>query len=369
MTRRNVADDEMYDGDDDLRRPDRLGEFLAACRESLLRAYADADREALRYQARYRRLILFASLFTTAALLFAAWTRVSRAPTPEWFGWTEATLALGSAVLVGIGLGGQWQKKWLLLRYRAERYRLLKFHLLIDTSTWVAGSEGWRSALASGIREVTELEHEDLEDEAAAEPVAPLCDSAACAAVRREETSALLDYYKRRRLALQIAYFKTSARKGRSIWLDALWVPGVFFVAMAAVLVRFVLERTGAIARGGWENNALAVAPILLPALLGALRLRVTANEVSRNRSRSLARESALREIARRVGGIDESLVLRVTGTVREMREPAGLRLATVVEGSPDAAFVFSNLALAEQILSTDQHEWLRLMLEAEWYR
>lgn len=341
-TRRDIAADEMFDGVDDLGRIGPLGDFLRACRESLLKPYDEADRQALRYQARYRRLILLAAIFTTLAVAFAAWARVSIRALPGWFEGTEAVLALASAVLVGLGLGGHWQKRWLLLRYRAERYRLLKFGILADPATWNPPGDGaWRPALEAGIRTIAELEHDDLEEEAASEQVAAVWRAGAGETLPAGTVSSLLDYYKRKRLELQITYFRRAARRGRSVWLDSLWVPAVFFLAMAAVLLRFSLRRLGLISADGWEASVLAVAPILSPALLGALRLRVTANEVARNRARSLARESALREIARRLDAADAS-------------EPS---------------VVFGNLALAEQILSTDQHEWLRLMLEAEWFR
>jgi hypothetical protein len=44
-------------------------------------------------------------------------------------------------------------------------------------------------------------------------------------------------------------------------------------------------------------------------------------------------------------------------------------RISVTIQRPADAAWMLSQVAVAEQIRSTDQHEWLRLMLGAEWYR
>ena len=98
------------------------------------------------------------------------------------------------------------------------------------------------------------------------------------------------------------------------------------------------------------------------------MRLRHTANEVARNQNRSFARSEGLGKIAGRLGGVPDGLLARFTETI-ERKAPGEWIVSTRLEGPADAAFVFSHLALAEQILESDQREWLRLMLEAEWYR
>ncbi len=359
--------DEMYDGESDLAQQNRLGDFLRACEVRLLPLYVQSDQKALAFQARYRSLIGAAAVFTTAALCLAAVNLQFHGLLPKGFSWAELLAAVGSAALVAFGLGGHWQKNWLLHRYQAERYRLLKFKLLAGSSLWSGESDPqWRKELDGETGTITALVHDDLDDEATSEEVPPV--SAASGAAQRGDVSRLLEYYKRRRLTLQLAYFKRAARKNRSLWLDPLWVPGVFFVSMGLVLLNFLLERFHQLPEGGLVSRVLAISPILLPALLAGFRLHVTANEVARNRNRSLARECALQQIANRLGGLDETLLARVTGTVQEI-PPDGLRISATAEGPPDSASVFANLALSEQILSTDQHEWLRLMLEAEWYR
>ncbi len=359
--------DEMLDDPEDLRAPGRLGEFLTACHERLVEPYRRADDRALRSQRRYRWLILAAAILTTLALFVDAGQLAYRRHLPGWSSWVELALALSSMTLVGFALGGGWQKDWLLRRFQAERYRLLKFRILGDPCLWLRARD-WQEKLEKGLREISRLEHDDLEHEGAREDVAQL-PSAEVSRVDGGDLARLLSYYERRRLSLQIEYFTRAARRNRSVWLNPLWVPLIFFLSMAIVVVHFFVEERRWLPMESLGERSLAVLPILLPALLAGLRLKVTANEVARNRSRSLARKSGLDEIARRLGSLDRKQLLKVTGTVRETREPPGVRISRHVEGALDPGYVFSHLALAEQILASDQREWLRLMLEAEWYK
>ena len=359
--------DEMRDSEEDLASPGRLGEFLQACHERLFSAYHKADRSALESQKLYRNLILSAAILTTLALFLDA-SQLAFHP-PKGFAWFELLLALGSAGLVGFALHGHWQKEWLLRRYQAERYRLLKFRILADPALWTSthGNE-WLDRLDEGRRRIEKLRHHSLEEEASQEEIAAL-PSAGARMPGHEDIKRLLEYYERKRLTAQIDYYDEAADRNRSVWLDPLWVPAIFFLSMALVVVHFFMELP---APPGHESNVsrtFGVLPILLPAVLTGFRLKVTANETARNRSRSLARRSSLQQIADRLGVLDRRQILKVTGTVRETREPPGVRVSRRVEGALDPGYVFSHLALAEQILAADQREWLRLMLEAEWYK
>jgi hypothetical protein len=367
---RAPAADEMFDSPADLAAPGRLGEFLTACHERLVQLYRDADDCALRSQRRYRRLILAAAVMTTAALIVDACQLAFQKHIEHELAVSiaEIVLAGGSIVLVAAALAGGWQKDWLLRRFQAERYRLLKFRILGDPDLWTRKSAEWEAELDREAAEIAKLEHGDLEEEASRDEVAKI-PSARVADVDREDLARLLSYYERRRLALQIDYFSRAARRSRSVWLNPLWVPLVFFASMAIVFLHFAVERWHWAPKEGIEERGLAVLPILLPSLLAGLRLQVTANEVARNRSRSRAHRSALEEIARRLGGLDRKQLLKVTGTLRETREPPGLRVSRQVERGLDPSYVFAHIALAEQILASDQREWLRLMLEAEWYK
>ncbi len=77
---------------------------------------------------------------------------------------------------------------------------------------------------------------------------------------------------------------------------------------------------------------------LAVPAAWTAIRTQRTAHEFARNVVRSRARHSALCLISERL--LEEK----------------------------DLVAIFGYLYLCEFILAADQHEWLRLMKEAEWY-
>jgi hypothetical protein len=372
----NFAADEMYDGEEDLGAPGRLGEFLRFCEAKILRPYQEADHRALGNQKIHRRVILAAAWLTTATLLVTAFNTVFHdvIQRTTWTLVAELVFASATAAVVYLGLRGHWQKKWLLDRYRAERYRLAKFELLTSASFWADGSTDWRPALETELKEIADLDDGKLDDEARKEQIARLPSLTDCAAVAPEDLDRLLSYYKRRRLVLQINYFEGVAHRKKSPWLLPFWLPAFFFASMICVVVHLGLDLIGR-APGAHHSEireagsmAFLFLSLTLPLVLSGMRLRHTANEVARNQNRSFARSEGLGKIAKRLGGLPEGLLVRVTETVvrRSTRE---LLVSTKIEGPADAAFVFSHLALAEQILESDQREWLRLMLEAEWYR
>ena len=85
-------------------------------------------------------------------------------------------------------------------------------------------------------------------------------------------------------------------------------------------------------------SRVFLVLAVALPVVAAGIRTWRAAHEFGRNMSRFEAKRSALEELARSLG---------------ETR-------------SPEA--VFHLLWQSEQILEADHREWLRLMLEAEWF-
>lgn len=141
---------------------------------------------------------------------------------------------------------------------------------------------------------------------------------------------------------------------------------------MGLVLAHLAVKsavRSGAIPQAHEVTaHVVAFASVFLPTVVATFRTQLAANEIARNRNRSHARYAALTTLARRLDPAERPL-LRITQLVEETQQPAGLRVSHAIEGPADAAVSFGNLVLSEQILATDQREWLRLMLEAEWYR
>lgn len=89
----------------------------------------------------------------------------------------------------------------------------------------------------------------------------------------------------------------------------------------------------------------LTLASFAVPMGWSAIRTLRGAHEFSRNVARSHGRHAALAELSR--------------------------SLDAATEGPParwDRPVIFGYLYLCEGILASDQHEWIRLMRDAEWY-
>jgi len=372
---RDLAADEMFDSEENLAATGRLGEFLRFAEARILRPYEDADHAALGHQRRYRSVIFVAAVLASATLLATSVNKVffDQASGAPWGLGIELGLAILSAIAVGIGLRGGWQKKWLLARYQAERYRLAKFELLTNSEYWPDPPRtDWRAETEKTLREIADLEDEALDEQAREERIAEQPSLATCEAVRRDELERLLAYYKRQRLALQIDYFTRASREKRSFWLRSFWTPLVFFTSMVLVSAHLGIDLYGRLHKSVADHEFLSriflFGSVLLPVVFSAMRMRHTANEAARNRNRSLARRAGLAEIARRLGGIPADALSAPLDAV----EPTSRRGKPVAAGASqaplDPAFVFAHLSLCEQLLEADQREWLRLMLQAEWY-
>lgn len=336
--------EELYDTADEVAMPGRLGYYLKLCGDRLWPLFQRADAEALAYQSRYRAMSAAVTLLGTVAVLLGCAELIR----PQWAGtltWVDGILAVLAAIGVLIGLGKKLHRSWLASRYRAERLRLLKFSAFADPGVWQERGHGanWESAFEQSLDEIEGIEADELESISHHERIPDLPSEAPAKAVPDETRRALAVYYRIKRLEPQIDYFHARARRVRSLDNPVL-LPLVFFGSLGIVLAHFgltiVRRVVGLHEAAGLDRigDLLIGLSLALPVAWAGVRTYRSANEFARNRSRSLARESALRQIAKRLA-----------------EEP-----------SPQA--LFASIALAEYILAADQHEWLRLMLDAEWY-
>jgi hypothetical protein len=343
--------EELYDTGDETALPGRLGYYLKLCGEVLWPLFQRNDRAALAYQARYRRVSLAVTVLGTLAVvagsveLFQA--ALARVLTP-----IEGVLGLLAAAAVVYGLARKLHRSWLKFRYRAERLRLLKFSMFADPRVWADDRRGgdWEASFRREIERIDGIEQDDLESISHHERIPDFPTEAASRAVPDDVLRALAVYYRVKRLDPQIEYFQGRAQ--RVSWMDnPVLLPLIFFGSVALVLMHsvvwgapYLVSAREASARDSVAKaleplaGALLGLSLAIPAWWAGMRTYRSANEFARNRSRSLARENALREIAERLSG------------------------------NPAPQSLFAHIAMAEYILAADQHEWLRLMLDAEWY-
>jgi Flp pilus assembly protein TadB len=311
-----------------------LRDALAFSRALCDRAYARADGEALRQQRRHRKVVDVVAAAGTAAILAGI------APLAQPLGGTaaksvEAVAALTALVAVVFGLYARSQRRWLLERHRAERVREVQYRALIAlVAQPSADLARWTTDLRERIGELEGLTLGDMErwlvhDEAPSlEHASNPSDDGA--------VSELAAIYTSQRLHGQCEYFRRRAerneRVGRATGRLVSWL---FFVSVGAVVPASLIR----ILRGpDWVALIFVAIAAGAPALAAGIRLFRSAHEFSRNGARFRTKHLALSALRERID-----------------------------RGSSPSAVVH-DLQRAEKVLAAEHREWLRLMLDAEWY-
>jgi hypothetical protein len=342
-----AAIDDMQDTLADLKRWPELAGTLQVCAEVIEPAFRRADQKALRHQRWHRLLTMLATSFGTAAVVFAILQLAFADPIRPAMARAEVFVAILASVAVVLGLGMAFQANWLVERNKAERLRLAKFRFLIDPELW-SGADAVKSRKRGDLEQhVRELEaigpgdvHHWVENDQVPHPPQSVLALSSLPHGNKE----LLEYYRTRRLQFQLRFFRKRAdhylkRHRFTRYLS----PLLFFGSVGAVLVHFGYdlvshdhvigtERLPAISRG------LIVLAASLPVLGGMIRTFAEAYQFARNTYRYRAKAVALTSI-------DSDLELAI--------EPRSQ---------------FLGLWLSEETLENEHREWLRLMLDAEWF-
>jgi hypothetical protein len=143
---------EMADPPDERQQWPLLHDPLELCERTVNKVYRAADAEAQQCQRNHRIITAMAAVFGTTAVLLAI-VQLSRfvrerglLPTSGEF--VAALIALFAVIL---GLIAAFQRRYLLERHKAERYRLMKFGFLIDPDLYT-GNEAEARVAASDDR-------------------------------------------------------------------------------------------------------------------------------------------------------------------------------------------------------------------------
>lgn len=361
-------DDDMHDPHD-RGAPFPLGDYLTICdpcadggeQPCLRRDFKDADDEAIRGQRAFAKMVRQSVTVGMGALLiglgqFLLPERVSKFLGP-WFFWAEVfyTVCALGYVLYALIMGTQ--ERWLGERFKAERLRLLKFRVLIDPRLWLAKADPsgrsdplalWRDRIETGRRQIANQPDKLLDAVTVSDALPDLPATEDCRAVDASALERLLKYYRRKRLDFQLDYFASKTRKEGSFLDHNLLPPIFFFVGIALALGSFLLElatKDAETERSHFFATLLVVGSFAVPLMWSALRTRRSAHEVARNLARSHARHASLTEIR-------DSLS----------------RATSRPQNEWDQALIFGYLYACEGVLAGDQHEWIRLMREADWY-
>ncbi|MEK6280030.1 MAG: hypothetical protein AABN95_06715 [Acidobacteriota bacterium] len=362
--------EDMHDSEKDLRSYPLLSEALEGCR-LIEQKYLEVDEVAGAYQRRHKRIVAVAAIFGTLAIILAILQLTLSHLYLEsgheneislWLMVSEGVSVLLAAGAVCWGTFAHVHHKWLDYRHRAERYRLLKFAALIKPAIPGVGHQeasAWKARLIAAMAEIARSSADDWAVEEDPHDRPPGINEID---VSQEGIRALIDYYLQKRLRIQKRYFGQQARRhDKSNSYTRLPAPIFFFVSVFFALLHVVIE---GVTKLGHEGDAvqhqesiiavvLIAAAAILPVCGGGIRTARAAFEFSRHTLRFRAKYNALSKL-------EESLELHRDKLAQlDSGEQADAALAEAIYG---------DLWMCELVLETEQREWLRLMIEAEWF-
>ena len=321
---------------------------VAAC-APINEQFTVADREALRNQRWHRVFTLAATLSGGGgALLIGVWNLDFGIPHANPAA-IELALVLLLVVSIGIGIWQQRKNRWLLNRHKAELLRLLKFEFLTTPSVWHGCDANGTEWIAGKIRGVDAIGDRGALQEAVASAriseEIPLPPDIPTPTLLR-----LVEYYLSKRLNPQKEYLANRAQRN-AFWDGALQRninTMMFFASVAAIAAEAVFTL-----RSATESPTTIILTTLgaasAPVIASMNRTLRSAFEFSRNRSRFLAAHDALSKLEQRL--------------THQLLWPRTAELT-----SDAKATVLREFERCETQLRTEHNEWLRLMLEAEWF-
>ncbi len=365
---------------------------IAHYQATLKPAYDKANTLALAHQKKHQRVTVFAALAGSIAVIFAIMGltplkllfQPQPQPKPPALAVAEVLAALAAAAAVWWGVRAAFHDHWLLERHRAERIRLLKFCALREPTLLEAqGADisAWRTWFDAQLAQLEQLDKQAMKHWVESEPFVEVPRRWERVQVTDGTLLALVKYFQLKRLGVQYNYFTARAARNVKLNRETGWLPRLFFFAsVGAALLHFALdsleyyfhvdllapfaaahaEAAGAAGVAHWWQVfllephwwVLVLLAAALPVAGAAMRTVRSANEFSRHGIRYRAKAVGLAFHANLLK--DEAQKLK---PVADRPVPAA-----------DAERVLLDLWGSEQIMESEHREWLRLMMEAEWF-
>jgi hypothetical protein len=321
---------------------------VVTCNNVLSELYLKADTRALAQQKLHRIAAVVAGTLGALAVLLSIFQLGNLLPGRFPVG-LELTAVVVTSLAVFLGIRLSFQSRWQVERNKAERCRLLKFRFLIDPDYWCADAQGRNEGGQRLFAEVTKLESLDTKQlEKWMREEAMPADAAVGAEckVDSETLRYLVAYYRTKRLGTQMRYlakrFGQYGARHRDTWRIPSWL---ILGSVVAALLHFVVDLLETRQEG--ERSLASTVFILLaaslPVFAAGMRTFRSTYEFARNAMRYEAKLMALQRL-------DQNLETELNVNEVTVRR------------------VFHDLWCCEQIMEFEHREWLRLMIEAEWY-
>ena len=330
----------------------RLKDALGYIEEVVLPVWKTADKQAMRFQSRHRKLAKVAIFTGTSAIFFAIIQMAVARQIPSLVNVAlalEVVAVIAGIVAVAVGIRSKGDKNWLRERNRAERLRMLKFQSLGWGGLFDDDLGNWKQKISEQMEtlkaplSIDEVKAWALKYKTISGIQIPFSDKP------YTETNALSVYYLYKRLMYQAGYFEKQAKKHEKAarpWRH-LSLP-VFIASTICVLIHFI---------SGWfllqfnesgmehlrnlleaiEIWSLALATII-PVLGLSTRVWLGAFEPHRSANLYHCKRNAVLEIRERM-----------------------------MQQETDPHLLNKNIDEAETLFENEHREWLRLMFETEW--
>jgi hypothetical protein len=369
-TREKERDYDMVDGPEwhIIERSPALAQGLETIRDRLAPIYFQSDRAAIDSQRRHRWFagvsVVVGVVVVVLAILQLTFGAADhgvgdhQSPPGGWLAGSSSAARI--AELVGIVVcalavgGGLWvaaQIGWLRDRHRAELCRLLKFRSLADPLLWNGATAEWKSEFDDNVAKIHKVDDDAVRSRAVHDPVREIPDRVHVARVEPDRLLPLAGYYLSKRIRCQRKYFEDKAQRYERTagWLRVLPL-ACFYLGILAALSHFVVDLAAAwfdpegSYASAWHvagTTGLALAAIL-PVVGAGIRAYRSAHEYARSAALFHAKASAMKDFERIV--------------------------AHPLETPDDAARLMRDILDCEKFLEAEHREWLRLMLESEWF-
>jgi hypothetical protein len=362
MKARNEEESEesydMIDDASDFSRPDPLGPILGYLSSYLAEEFQKYDGISWRNQEKHKFSSTIAIGCGSAAVIIAELQLLMQS---AYLTFLELAILFLLIITLGAILWRFYLNKWLLDRHIAEQYRLLKFRFLIDPILWCPNSgptrdghfEKAKKDLGDRISDIEQRAHRPLDDCAVSEATFPIAPEFPDCPLLIHNLTPLLDYYTEKRLKFQISYFKNRLESFEKTDKQTKWITNtLILMSIVFALIHVVIDLV-LIDAWKWQNIFLPQVSfpqvstwsiflsITSAILVASFRTWRSSTEVGRNAVFFRAKYLALQDFSRRMK--DE-----------------------IERKSPDVIAVMKLLWECENFLEEENHEWLRIMIEAE---
>jgi len=317
--------------------------------------WGEADKLAIKYQRRHEWLARTAILTGVGAIILAIAQLALKPSLPAIAAvtiWIEGGIVLAGLISVTVGLSAKSDRKWLGCRHHSERLRMLKFSALAHPDLWKKNTSLWQDWVENQIKNLSS--HDDynrLETWSKEDSSETGLPAAGQISITPDTRRALVLYYRYKRILNQEDYFHSQGRQANANWgvkirhqrerIFYLTIGFVLFHILADFLAGWMEQKHNA--EAAWVWNLVAMWGIVMAAVLpvGAIGVRAwsAAFELSRKARSYEAKTKAMQKA---------SIVLG--------------------DGSNEFPAILSHLRYDELFLEQEHRDWLRLLLEAEWF-